>query len=72
MIKWYCDVCKREIKRPENPYYFGLDITGKNRDIETFGWGILDDVIRIYCHKICAEEVGAAIKKVVTAIIKGK
>jgi len=64
MIKWYCDLCKKEIEKPEHPYILSFYCEGKNRDDAEIGYG--PDIFnnKICCHWACAEIAIAEIKVV--------
>ena len=69
MIKWYCDLCKKEIEEPEHPYILSFYCEGKNRDDAEIGYGADIFMKKIYCHLDCAtiamSEIKAVLKKIV-------
>ena len=69
MIKWYCDLCKKEIEEPEHPEILSFYCEGKNRDDAEIGWG--KDIFKkkICCHQSCAEIAMAEIKAVLEKIV---
>lgn len=55
MIKWFCDVCTKEILKPENPVSVKAYRCSKSRSDEQIGWGNEDDIIAVMCHTACAD-----------------
>lgn len=54
-IKWFCDICGREIEAPEWPIYVKAYSIIKSRDNETIGWSESEEIRSASCHKECAD-----------------
>lgn len=70
MIKWFCDVCKKEIEKPNHPDFVNAHFEGKNRGNAEIGWGDSREIVKLCCHKECAMKIGDAIKKAVAEIVE--
>lgn len=62
MIKWFCDICGLEILAPEHPVHVSASHSGKNRDDAQYGWGESKDIIKVFCHKTCADTLTTEIE----------
>lgn len=62
MIKWFCDVCGKEIEAPEHPIRVNAYRCGKNRDDAEIGWGHDAKIIEAWVHKKCADTLESEIK----------
>jgi hypothetical protein len=72
MIKWFCDVCGKEIKAPEHPDYVNAYYEGKNREHEITGWGDTRKIVSLCCHEVCAKKIGDAIVFAVACLLEPK
>jgi len=63
VIKWFCDVCGREIKAPEHPVSVSADRCGKNREDAEIGYGESDGIAKAFAHRKCADVLEAKIKE---------
>jgi nitrate reductase assembly molybdenum cofactor insertion protein NarJ len=72
MIKWICDICGKEIEKPECPDYVNVYLEGKARDHETSGWGESREIIKLCCHRDCAKKIAEAIKKATDEVVRAK
>lgn len=62
MIVWFCDVCTLEIVAPECPTRVEASRCAKGRDDSEIGWGHSDEILRVFCHKKCADELETRFK----------
>lgn len=53
MLRWYCDLCGKEIEAPDHPEWVKAYRAGQNRDQE--GWGRSEYFVEMICHKKCAD-----------------
>lgn len=67
MIKWFCDLCENEIKKPENPVLVNADRCGKNREHADIYYGESTDILKICAHKKCADTLESELKGAVDA-----
>lgn len=56
MIKWFCDVCGKEIIH-DSPLFLRLYTVPKNRDEVSLGWGNTETYVDKCCHPVCAEKL---------------
>ena len=71
MIKWFCDMCGKEIEIPEHPVRIQASRCGKSRDDAEIGWSSDDEIGRLFCHARCAVPVIAKIKQAMESISRG-
>jgi hypothetical protein len=55
MVKWFCDVCEKEIEAPEAPRYVRAYECLKSREDADEGYGPDDTIIKVMAHHACAE-----------------
>ena len=55
MVKWFCDICGLEIPTPLNLERVVAYRCVKNHDDADRGWGYGDDIVKVFCHKECAD-----------------
>lgn len=55
MIKWFCDLCGKEIEAPAHPVRVRAYRCGKNRDDVDVGWGEDHTITAGFYHEKCAD-----------------
>jgi len=56
MIKWFCDICGKEILAPDHPVQLTAGMQAKNRDDIEVGWGEYESYFKLWAHPKCAQD----------------